>query len=309
MKVQRNQTLFAAMILIAIAAVFACSKEERPVEVATVDGRYPGISTGLLKNAKLTVMKDDLLAEAADAKITAADLQSMAQEVPQEYQAQLQKNLIFLLDQLVAKTILFQEAKALGVPTQDQSDQAVIQALAVQLSQNVTVTDEEIQKFYEENKAMIGDAPLEEVKDTIQGFLLQGKQQALLTDFFEQLEKRVDIRVNRDWFEQQSRLTRDNPVDQARLSGKPSVVQFGVPTSAPSEMMAPVLAGLQEKHPQALNVVVVNVGDEQLLGARYGIRSVPTLMFFDKAGNEISRNQGLMDEADLAKEVARLGVN
>jgi thioredoxin 1 len=51
------------------------------------------------------------------------------------------------------------------------------------------------------------------------------------------------------------------------------------------------------------------VGDEAILGARYGIRSVPTQVFFDKAGKEISRNQGVVDEGDLAKEVARVITN
>jgi thioredoxin 1 len=74
-------------------------------------------------------------------------------------------------------------------------------------------------------------------------------------------------------------------------------------------MMTGVLEGLQQKHAQALNVVMVNIGDEQILGARYGVRSVPTQMFFDKTGKEVSRNQGVLDEEELAKEVAKMGVN
>jgi thioredoxin-like negative regulator of GroEL len=214
-----------------------------------------------------------------------------------------------MLEQRVAKAILVQEAKAAGVPSQGVPDEAVIQGLAAQVAQSATVADEDIQKFYEANKTLIGDAPLEEVKDQIQAMLLQEKQQEVLTAFIEQLEKRADIKVNRDWFEQQSRLTRDNPVDQARLSGKPSVVQFAVASSVPSEMMTPVLEGLQQKHAGTLNVVFVNVGDEAILGARYGIRSVPTQVFFDKAGKEISRNQGVLDEEELAKEAARVITN
>jgi thioredoxin 1 len=54
---------------------------------------------------------------------------------------------------------------------------------------------------------------------------------------------------------------------------------------------------------------MINIGDEQILGARYGIRSVPTQMFFDKTGKEVSRNQGVLDEEELAKEVTKIGVN
>lgn len=310
MNAQHSIIRLVAIALIALASAWACTKEEpAKVAVVTVEDRYPGISIGMLKNATLADMKPDLVAEAGEAKITSADLQSMLQELPQEYLPQLQKNLIFLLEQRVARTILLQEAKAAGVSTEGVSDEEVIQGLANHVAQTATVADEDIQKFYEANKALIGEATLEEVKDTIQAMLLQERQQSALTSFIEELEKRARIQVNREWFEQQSRLTRDNPVDQARLSGKPSVVQFGTPSSVTSEMMTPILEALQQKHAGTLNVVFVNVGDEAILGARYGIRSVPTQVFFDKAGKEISRNQGVADEGDLAKEVARVITN
>jgi thioredoxin 1 len=313
MNIRTNTIRIVALALIALAAVLACTKKEEPAkaqaEAATVEERYPGVSMGMLKNARIAELKAELVAEAAGTNITAADLQSMLQELPQEYLPQLQKNMIFLLDQRVARTILFQEAKAAGVKTEGETEETVIQGLANQIAQTATVADDDILKFYEANKAMIGEATLEEVRDTIEGMLLQERQQAALATFIDQVEKRARIQVNRDWFEQQSRLTRDNPVDQARLSGKPSLVQFTVPSSVMGEMMTPVLEGLQQKHAGALNVVFVNVGEEQILGARYGIRSVPTQVFFDKAGKEASRNQGVIDEGDLAKAVAGIGVN
>jgi thiol-disulfide isomerase/thioredoxin len=311
MNAKRITMWFLAVVLVALSSVTACTKEEpkAKVEVVTVEERYPGVSMGMLKNATLTDFKPELVAEAGGTSITAADLQSMLQELPQEYLPQLQKNMIFLLDQRVARTILLQEAKAAGVKTEGETEEAVIQALANQIAQTATVADDDILKFYEANKAMIGEASLEEVRDTIEGMLLQERQQAALATFVDQVEKRAQIRVSRDWFEQQSRLTRDNPVDQARLSGKPSLVQFSAPSSVMGEMMTPLLEALQQKHAGALNVVFVNVGDEQILGARYGIRSVPTQVFFDKAGKEVSRNQGVIDEGDLAKAVAGIGVN
>ncbi len=311
MNTRTNIFRIVALALVALAAVLACTKKEEPakVEAATVEERYPGVSMGMLKNAKLAELKTDLVAEAAGTNITAADLQSMLQELPQEYLPQLQKNMIFLLDQRVARNILLQEAKAAGVKTEGETEETIIQGLADQIARTATVAEEDIRKFYEANKAMIGEASLEEVRDTIEGMLLQERQQAALATFVDQVEKRAQIQVNRDWFEQQSRLTRDNPVDQARLSGKPSLVQFAVPSSVMGEMMTPLLEALQQKHAGALNVVFVNVGDEQILGARYGIRSVPTQLFFDKAGKEVSRNQGVIDEGDLAKAVGGIGVN
>jgi thioredoxin 1 len=296
----------AAFFLICVLAFVGCSDDGK---IAIVEEAYPGLSLGMLKNAKLTKMKPETLAEAGGAQITSAELQSMLGEMPPEFLPQLKKNLIFLLEQRVAKTVLIQEAKSAGVPTEGASDEDVIQALAQHVTESATVPDEDIQKFFDSNKAMIGEAPYEEVKEPIRSMLLQEKQQEALNAYLEQLERRVDIRVNRDWFEEQSRLSRDNPVDKARSSGKPSVIQFDAATSPPGAMMQPFLEDLQKKYPETLNVVFVNLGEEQILGARYGIREAPTQVFYDKSGKEISRNAGMLDAEELAQQVAKIGVN
>jgi thiol-disulfide isomerase/thioredoxin len=296
----------AAFFLICVFVFVGCSEDSK---VAIVEETYPGLSLGMLKNAKLTKMKPETLAEASGAQITSAELQSMLGELPPEFLLQLKKNLIFLLEQRVAKTVLIQEAKSAGVPTEGAADEDIIQALALHVTKSATVPEEDIQKFFDANKAMIGETPYEEAKEPIQAMLLQEKQQEALNTYLEQLERRVDIRVNRDWFEEQSRLTRDNPVDKARSSGKPSVIQFDAATSPPGEMMQPLLESLQKKYPDTLNVVFVNLGEEQILGARYGIRETPTQVFYDKSGKEASRNAGMLTAEELAQQVAKIGVN
>jgi thioredoxin 1 len=296
----------AAFFLICVFVFVGCSEDSK---VAIVEETYPGLSLGMLKNAKLTKMKPETLAEASGAQITSAELQSMLGDLPPEFLPQLKKNLIFLLEQRVAKTVLIQEAKSAGVPTEGAADEDIIQALALHVTKSATVPEEDIQKFFDANKAMIGETPYEEAKEPIQAMLLQEKQQEALNTYLEQLERRVDIRVNRDWFEEQSRLTRDNPVDKVRSSGKPSVIQFDAATSPPGEMMQPLLESLQKKYPDTLNVVFVNLGEEQILGARYGIRETPTQVFYDKSGKEASRNAGMLTAEELAQQVAKIGVN
>jgi thiol-disulfide isomerase/thioredoxin len=295
-----------AFFLICVLIFVGCSDDGK---IALVEETYPGLSLGMLKNAKLTKMKPESLAEAGGAQITSTQLQSMLGEMPPEFLPQLKKNLIFLLEQRVAKTVLIQEAESAGVPTEGAADEDVIQALALHVTKSAAVSEEDIKKFFDANQAMIAGAPYEEVKEPIHAMLLQEKQQEALNAYLEQLERRVDIRVNRDWFEEQSRLARDNPVDKARSSGKPSVVQFDAATSQPGEMMQPFLESLQKKYSETLNVVFVNLGEEQILGARYGIREAPTQVFYDKSGKEISRNAGMLTAEELDQQVAKIGVN
>lgn len=51
----------------------------------------------------------------------------------------------------------------------------------------------------------------------------------------------------------------------------------------------------------------VNTEDEQAIGARYQIRSIPTLVLF-KAGKEHARISGAMGAADLQRWLTSQGV-
>jgi thioredoxin 1 len=302
----------AALVLAGCVVVFAlglggCAEDGG--KIAIVEDAYPGISMGLLKNAKLVKMKPEVLAEAGGAQFTNDQLQATIKDIPPEVLPQIQKNLIFLLEQRLAVMVLVKEAKNAGIPTEGISDDDTIQALLMNVAKDVTVPEEDVKAFFEANKAMIGETPFEEVKETIEAMLGQEKQQQAVNVYLEQLEQKADIKINRQWFEENSRLTRDNPLDKARFSDKPSLIGFGATGSLPSEMMQPTLDALQKKHPDTLNVVSVNLAEERVLGARYGIGSVPAQVFFDKTGKEVFRNMGVLAEEEIVKQLAGMGVN
>ncbi len=123
------------------------------------------------------------------------------------------------------------------------------------------------------------------------------------------LGKEAHVRLNRDWVKKQAQLAMDNPVDQARKSGKPSMVEFGSTGCVPCDMMQPILEKLRKKYPDKLNVVFVHVGENQMLGARFGIRVIPVQVFYDAKGKEVFRHQGFYAEAEVLKQIKKLGVN
>ena len=94
------------------------------------------------------------------------------------------------------------------------------------------------------------------------------------------LGQRMSIEVSAAWTKEQSVLARDNPVDKARSSGKPSLVDFGSTGCRPCDMLAPILETLKNKYDGKVNVLFVHVGQEQILAARYGIseHSHPVLL-------------------------------
>ena len=65
------------------------------------------------------------------------------------------------------------------------------------------------------------------------------------------------------------------------------LIDFWATWCGPCKMIAPVIAEIAEERPD-ITVCKVNVDDEQELAMRYGVMSIPTVIFF-KVGKEIDR--------------------
>lgn len=81
--------------------------------------------------------------------------------------------------------------------------------------------------------------------------------------------------------------------DKALSEGKLMMVDFWADWCGPCKMLAPVIDGLAEQYAGKAVVGKVNVDEEQELAIRYGVMSIPTVIFF-KNGEEIDRKVGVM---------------
>ena len=122
------------------------------------------------------------------------------------------------------------------------------------------------------------------------------------------LGKRLRIEVSAGWTKEKAVEARDNVVDKARASGKPSLVDFGATGCRPCDMMAPILETLKKKYEGKANVLFVHVREEQILAARHGVQTIPTQVFFDKDGKEVSRHTGFFPQDKMEKKLAEMGV-
>jgi thioredoxin 2 len=80
----------------------------------------------------------------------------------------------------------------------------------------------------------------------------------------------------------------------------PALVDFWAPWCGPCKMMAPVLDRMAGDWAQRLRVGKVNTDEQGELGARFGIRSIPTLILFQE-GREVARQSGAMDPTTLRR--------
>ncbi len=311
MKKQNSVALFCAGLLLLLAAGQA--GEAPGTSNKTVDMIHPGLASGVLTFARLADLPAGVLLRAGTLEIRASDLDGELAGVPAALQAQLKKNLFFLLENLATKRLLLAAAaQALGQPlktARTQQDEAkLIQAYFDKMLGNIQVTDAEAKAFFEANQDMFGGVKFEQIKDGLKNYVLQEKQQKAVRDHVRSLGQRMAIEVSAAWTAEQAVLARDNPVDKARASGKPALVDFGSTGCAPCEMMAPILETLKKKYEGKAHVLFVQVQEEQILAARYGIESIPVQIFFDKDGKEVFRHVGFYPQSEIEKKMAEMGV-
>ena len=84
--------------------------------------------------------------------------------------------------------------------------------------------------------------------------------------------------------------------DSALKEGKLMMVDFWAEWCGPCRMLAPMVDKLAEQYEGKVTVGKVNVDEEQELAIRYGVMSIPTVIFF-KDGKEIDRKVGVMPPA------------
>lgn len=273
----------------------------------TVEEQYPGLASDALKSAILVKLPKGTLLTSGSLIIKDSEVTREINQSDPALRKQLSKNAFFLLEKMATRRLVLQEAYKTGHNKKSDEDQTITKFLSEKVKPG-TISEEELKNFYGQSKGTIGSASFEEVRNLLKHLLTQQKMQEAHHQYIQALIQRTTVRLNDDWVRKQSTLARDNPVDRARMSGKPSLIDFGATGCGPCDMMTPILADLEKKYKDKLNVLFVHVNQEEILTARFGIKYVPVQVFFDKTGREVFRHTGFFPQTEIEKQLARMGL-
>ena len=92
------------------------------------------------------------------------------------------------------------------------------------------------------------------------------------------------------------------------VKGMVTMVDLGADSCIPCKMMAPIIEKVEKTYRGKAAIVFIDVWKDKEPAKRFGIRAIPTQIFFDKEGKEIYRHTGFMGEADIVSQLKKMGV-
>ncbi len=267
---------------------------------------------------------ETVLAAVEGEQITLAELEDAQEALPAEYRSAFARQKHAFLDELIARKLLVQQARARNVAETDayregmaaheahpgHEEHVLIDVLLRQeVLDELTVTEEDLRSAYEEVK---GELPpgtsLEEVKDQLRAYVRQDKQNKAIETYLADLREEAAITRNEEWIETQQARAADNPLDRALQKDVPVVADFGQGTCIPCKMMKPILEDLKDEYAGRAEILIIETDEYPAVARRVGIRVIPTQIFYDAEGNEVARHEGFMPREAIVDELAELGV-
>lgn len=88
----------------------------------------------------------------------------------------------------------------------------------------------------------------------------------------------------------------------------PRLVDLGAGKCIACKMMAPILEELKKEYAGAFTVEFIDVWENPKAGEPYGIRMIPTQIFYDASGTELFRHEGFFGKEEILAKWKEYGV-
>ncbi|MFL2630265.1 MAG: thioredoxin [Thermodesulfobacteriota bacterium] len=92
----------------------------------------------------------------------------------------------------------------------------------------------------------------------------------------------------------------DDFQEEVLNSEVPVLVDFWAPWCGPCKILAPTLEEISAENREKIKIVKINIDENQLIAGKYGIKSIPTMMIFEK-GELKNQLVGSMPKQEIEK--------
>ncbi len=92
------------------------------------------------------------------------------------------------------------------------------------------------------------------------------------------------------------------------IGPRPKLVDLGAGKCNACKEMAPILEKAKADYAGVAEVEFIDVWENRDAGAQYGIRMIPTQIFYDAQGKEVMRHEGFLPREEIDRQFEALGV-
>ena len=96
--------------------------------------------------------------------------------------------------------------------------------------------------------------------------------------------------------------------DSLPVAGMVTMIDLGAGQCIPCKMMAPILKEVEQEYKGKAVIHFIDVWKSPKKAEQYGIRLIPTQIFYDAEGREAFRHEGFMDKDAISAQLTKLGV-
>lgn len=90
--------------------------------------------------------------------------------------------------------------------------------------------------------------------------------------------------------------------------GMVTMIDLGADRCIPCRMMKPILEEVRQEYKGKAAIIFIDVWKDPDAGRQFGIRAIPTQIFYDKDGKEVTRHTGFLGKEAIVAMLTKLGV-
>lgn len=97
-----------------------------------------------------------------------------------------------------------------------------------------------------------------------------------------------------------------SPMPEVPAKDMVTMVDLGARACIPCKMMMPVIAWAEKEYKGKAEIVFIDVWENPDQKEKFGLRAIPTQIFYDRTGKEVYRHEGFLDKKPLSEMLDKL---